>query len=135
MKTVYYILLFSYFMSLSNLSFANESGGRMYKGSAIFYIKPKYIKLFKSEVERIIMPTRQEQDCISYEAFQVIDDNGKATGVFQFHELWKTKESMLIKHKENTKHMKDFFNKIKIGEKDSWVEKFEVSGSDVHILN
>lgn len=41
---------------------------------------------------------------------------------------------MMIDHKDNTTHMKKFFAAIRLNEKDSWIEKVEISGSDVEVL-
>jgi len=115
-------------------SLKGDNLNKVYKGTAIFHVKPNKIQDFRSEVLKIIGPTRRERDCISYEAFQVLNENGLGTPKFEFHELWKSKHSMMVDHKENTKHMKHFFQTIKLDEKDSWIEKNEIFGSDVEEL-
>lgn len=42
---------------------------------------------------------------------------------------------MMIDHKENSAHMKEFFSLIGIGTEHSWVESFEVGGKMVKVLN
>lgn len=107
----------------------------VFKGNAKFYIKKEFVSAFKNEVHKIIAPTLQEKGCVSYEAYQVLDEQGNLTNAFEFHELWTTKEAMLVDHKDNTPHMIHFFNTIRIGEADSWVDKVEISGHYVEILN
>lgn len=107
---------------------------KVFKGSAVFTVKLERIEDFKKEVLKIIDPTRKERDNVCYEAYNVIDESGHPTARFEFHELWVSKASMLIEHKENTTHMQHFFKTICFGEKDSWIEKFEISGTDVEIL-
>lgn len=107
---------------------------KVFKGTAIFTIKPNKVEDFKQEVLKIIAPTRDEKGNISYEAFQVIDEEGRPTSKFEFHELWISRDSMMIDHKDNTPHMSKFFERIRIGESDSWVERVEISGHDVQVL-
>lgn len=107
---------------------------RVFKGTAIFHIKKQKITAFKNEVLKIIPPTRQEAGCITYEAYQVLDEAGKPTNVFEFHETWSSREAMLIEHKENAPHMKTFFDAVRIGTPHSWVEKVEISGHYAEVL-
>lgn len=98
----------------------------VWKGHAVLVVKPEHVNSFKAAVNKIIAPTRQEAGCLSYEGFQIVDDNGKATNRFEFHEVWATKEAMLIDHKENAPHMKVFFKEI-----EGFLESFEVGGTYV----
>ena len=123
------------FLSLvaSQMSFAKPE--MIFKGYARFKIKPQHLLDFKKEVEKIIDPTLKEKDCLQYEAFQVLNEQGLPTNEFIFHEVWRSKKAMMIDHKEKSTHMINFFAKIKIGQPDSYVESFEVSGTDVRPLS
>lgn len=122
------LILGSLFMSLvSNASAA-------WQGSAVLVVKPEKVEEFKQAVAKIIQPTRLEKGCITYYGYQVIDPEGNKTNRFEFHEIWTTKEAMLIDHKENAPHMKKFFNDIKADTKDSFLLSFEVSGKYVDII-
>ena len=110
------------------------ANNKVFKGTAVFHIKKNKVTNFKDEVLKIISPTRKEEGCITYEAYQVLDDAGKVTNVFEFHETWTSREAMLIDHKENTPHMKQFFETVGIGTTESWVEKVDISGHYVEIL-
>lgn len=115
---------------ISNSSFA----GPVWQGSASFKIKPEMMGAFKKAVSKITVPTRKEKGCISYFGYQILDEQGNETNRFEFHEIWTSKEAMLIDHKDNTPHMKLFFQEIKIGEPDSYVESFEVQGKYVQLI-
>jgi quinol monooxygenase YgiN len=106
----------------------------IYKGTAKFVVKPEHVDAFKKAVEKIIAPTRKEAGCISYEAFQVIE-KGHVTNKFEFHELWKSEQAMMIDHKDKAPHMQEFFKTVAIGTPASLVESFEVSGHNVKELN
>lgn len=106
----------------------------IFKGYAYFKIKPAHITDFKAEVQKITNPTLKEDGCISYESYQIFDEKGQPTNGFVFHELWKSKKAMMIDHKEKAPHMKAFFEKIRIGKPDSYVESFDVSGFEVKSL-
>lgn len=105
-----------------------------WQGSAVLVVKPDKISGFKKAVARIIGPTRKEKGCISYYGYQVVDETGVATNRFEFHEIWTTKEAMLVDHKENSAHMKAFFREIKAETPGSYLESFEVSGKSVQVL-
>ncbi|MFY7994376.1 MAG: putative quinol monooxygenase [Bacteriovoracaceae bacterium] len=107
----------------------------VWQGSATLIIKPEKLQEFKKAVSKIIEPTRQEEGCITYYGYQVIDETGKETNRFEFHEIWKTKEAMLVDHKEKSAHMQAFFKEIKADTKDSYLESFEVKGQTVQIIN
>lgn len=111
-----------------------QSQAGVWKGYAVLVVKPERVADFKVAVQKIIAPTRQEAGCISYEGFQVLDEKGKETNRFEFHEVWKTKETMLVDHKENAPHMKAFFKEIKADQSDSFLESFEVGGKEVKTL-
>lgn len=115
----------------TSLSFANTP---VWQGSAIFKIKPEQMANFKKAVSKIIEPTRKEKGCITYYGYQILDEQGNETNKFEFHEIWVSKESMLVDHKENTPHMKLFFEEIKIGKPDSYVESFDVQGKYVQLI-
>jgi quinol monooxygenase YgiN len=101
----------------------------VWKGHAVLVIKPEHVAEFKIAVNKIIAPTKLEVGCISYEGFQVMNEKGQETNRFEFHEVWSSKEAMLIDHKENAPHMKVFFKEI-----DGFLESFEVGGSYVKTL-
>lgn len=107
----------------------------VWQGSAVLIVKPDKLNEFKKAASKIIEPTRKEAGCISYYGYQVIDEQGQETNRFEFHEIWKNKEVMLIDHKEKSKHMQKFFKEIKANEKDSFLESFEVKGQNVQIIN
>lgn len=107
----------------------------VFKGHAHFIVKPEYVKQFNEEVRKIIEPTLKEKGCLTYQAYQLVDENGKFINEFVFHEVWKSKHDMLIDHKEKAPHMIKFFSMIKIGQPDSWIQSFEVSGYNVVQLN
>ena len=107
----------------------------VWQGSATLVIKPERLQDFKKAVSKIIEPTRKEEGCITYFGYQVIDENGKETNRFEFHEIWKSKEAMLIDHKEKSPHMQAFFKEIKADTKDSFLESFEIKGQTVQIIN
>jgi quinol monooxygenase YgiN len=107
----------------------------VFKGSAILVIKPERVSDFQKAVHDIIGPTRKESGNISYEAYQVVDQQGKPTNRFVFHEIWKSEKAMMVDHKENATHMKRFFSLIGIGTDHSWVESFEVNGNTVKSLH
>lgn len=107
----------------------------VWQGSATLIIKPEKLQDFKKAVSKIIEPTRLEKGCITYYGYQVIDETGNETNRFEFHEIWKTKEAMLIDHKEKSSHMQAFFKEIKADTKDSFLESFEIKGQTVQIIN
>lgn len=80
----------------------------IFKGYAFFKIKPTHISDFKTEVQKIINPTLNEDGCISYEAYQIFDEKGQPTNGFVFHELWKSKKAMMIDHKEKCSSHESF---------------------------
>lgn len=106
----------------------------VWQGSAILVVKPEKLKEFKEAVSKIIKPTRREAGCISYIGYQIIDEQGKETNRFEFHEIWKSKEAMLIEHKEKSKHMQKFFKEIKADTTNSFLESFEVKGQSVQVI-
>lgn len=114
---------------------AAASDSTVFKGSATLIIKPERVAAFKQAVHEIIGPTRKEPGNISYEAYQVIDKQGKPTNRFVFHEIWKTEKAMMKDHKENAPHMKKVFSLIGIGTDHSWVESFEVNGDEVKLVH
>lgn len=107
----------------------------VWQGSAMLVIKPSKLEEFKKAVAKIMEPTRKEAGCIAYDGYQVVDDTGKETNRFEFHEIWESKEAMLVDHKEKSVHMQAFFKEIKAGTPDSFLESFEVKGQTVRLLN
>ena len=116
-------------LSMSSMAYANKS--LIWKGRAVLVIKPSKLSEFKKAVSKITAPTLKEKGCLSYEGFQVYDEKGNPINRFEFHELWVSKEAMMVDHKENSSHMKKFFKEIKADTKDSYIEKFEVDGKYV----
>jgi len=110
------------------MSALSSSNTKIWKGSATLFVKKEKIEAFKKAVAKIILPTRMEQGCISYHGYQIFDENGQETNKFKFHEIWKTREAMLIDHKENSLHMKEFFKEIHADTPESFLESFEVAG-------
>jgi len=106
---------------------------KAFKAEAVFHVKPGMVEEFRREIQKIIGPTLKEAGNISYEAYQV-EENGQLTSRFEFHEIWRSRDAMMIDHIQNSAHMKKFFAVIRLNEKDSWVEKMEFSGSEVEIL-
>lgn len=106
----------------------------VWKGTAVLIIKKERLADFKKAVAKIIEPTKKEKGCLSYEGYQVFDEVGNETNRFEFHEIWQSKEAMLIDHKENSEHMKEFFKEIKAETKESYLESFVVDGKLVTII-
>ncbi|MBY0518128.1 MAG: antibiotic biosynthesis monooxygenase [Bacteriovoracaceae bacterium] len=107
----------------------------VWQGSAILVIKPAKMSEFKRAVAKIIEPTRKEAGSITYYGYQVVDEMGNETNRFEFHEIWRSKEAMLIDHKEKSPHMRVFFDEIKANTSDSYLESFEVRGQHIKIVN
>ncbi len=105
-----------------------------WQGSAILVIKKDKIQEFKRAVAKIIAPTRNEPGCITYVGYQVLNEHGEETNRFEFHEIWTTKEAMLIDHKENSSHMKAFFKEIKADLPGSYLESFIINGKSVKTI-
>lgn len=125
------VLILGVFIMINNVYSASQ---KVWKGSAVLIIKKQYLKEFETAVAKITEPTRKEKGCIFYEGYQVLDENGIKTNRFEFHEIWTSKEAMLIEHKEKSPHMKTFFKEIKIGTKEEHIESFEIDGKWVSIL-
>jgi len=128
------IRVFQVICSLGLASTQALAASSVYKGSAVLVIKAEKVADFKKAVHKIIGLTRKEAGNVSYEAYQVLDEKGNETNRFEFHELWKSEKAMMIDHKENSAHMKEFFSRIGIGTDHSWVESFEVGGKMVRPL-
>jgi quinol monooxygenase YgiN len=75
--------------------------------------RPDAVESVKSELLKLISPTRKENGCLSYNLHQ---DNDEPT-VFVFHETWESL-NCLEKHM-NTDHFKKYINNVegKIAEK------------------
>lgn len=112
----------------------NTFAGSVWKGTAVLIIKNEKLELFKKAVSKITEPTLKEKGCISYEGYQILDAKGEETNRFEFHEIWKTREAMMIDHKENSLHMQNFFKEIKINSDDTFLESFEATGEYVNII-
>lgn len=122
------------FVALGVLMVTTGYAETVWQGSAILVIKPEKLSEFKIAVSKIIEPTRKEAGCITYYGYQVIDEKGNPTNRFEFHEIWKSKEAMLVDHKEKSAHMQKFFKEIKADSADSFLESFEVQGQNVQII-
>jgi quinol monooxygenase YgiN len=127
-KQVITIVLGSLLMM--NSSFA--ANGKVWKGQASLTIKQQHLVSFKKAVAKITVPTRKEKGCLFYEGYQLLDENGDETNVFEFHEIWISKEAMLIDHKANSPHMKEFFKEINADSPETFIEEFKVSGKYVN---
>ena len=103
-----------------------------YRANAKFIIKENKLEMFKEAVEKIISPTRKEVGALKYEAYQVLNDEGRESRVFEFDEIWRTHEDLKL-HIE-TRHMRDFFEEIKWKTKESYVESSEFKGTFVKVL-
>jgi len=64
--------------------------------------KPENIDLIKSEVFKLIEPTRKEKGCIQYDLHQ----NNESLEVFVFYENWESLE-LWQEHMESS-HLKNF---------------------------
>ncbi len=67
-----------------------------------FIAKKDSIELVKTELIKILEPTRSEIGCIKYDLHQDLDD----PSVFMFYEIWATKEAW-IAH-DSTPHINAF---------------------------
>lgn len=66
--------------------------------------KPGQIDLVKSELLKLIEPTRAEQGCMDY----VLHQDNQNPEHFMFYENWETRDLWLI-HME-TQHLKDYLS-------------------------
>lgn len=107
---------------------------RVWQGAAVLVVKQNNIDEFKHALAKIIKPTRLEKGCISYFGYQVLNDQEQETNRFEFHELWQSKEAMLIDHKEESAHMQAFFKEIKADTPESFLESFEVGGKYITLV-
>ena len=121
-------------MLLGAIMTSTSMAENVWQGSAILVIKPAKVAEFKKAVAKIIEPTRKEAGCITYYGYQVIDETGRETNRFEFHEIWKSKETMLIEHKEKSAHMQKFFREIKADTADSFLESFDIKGQSIQII-
>ena len=115
---------------LINTTFAADL---VWKARAIFTIKENRVVDFKEAISSIIGPTLNEKGCISYKGFQVFDEEAKLTNKFEFNELWISKDALMVDHMNST-HMKVFFETIKMGKSDSWIEYAEFESYWVETL-
>jgi quinol monooxygenase YgiN len=122
-------------LAIVTISGTNVCAEPIWLGSAILIVKPSKINEFKTAVSKIIKPTRAEPGCITYEGFQILDEKGNETNRFEFREVWNSKKTMLIDHKEKAPHMREFFKTLKIGAPDSYLESFTVDGKSAKKLN
>lgn len=68
--------------------------------------KKDSVELLKTELLKLIAPTREENGCIEYNLHQDNDD----PAVFLFYETWES-EACLEKHM-NTNHFKSYVNAV-----------------------
>ena len=64
----------------------------------------------------------------------MLNEDKKLSNRFEFHEIWASKEAMMIDHKENSSHMKSFFKEIKADSAATYLESFQVDGKYVDVL-
>jgi quinol monooxygenase YgiN len=119
---------------IMNIASAKREKSSVWKGHAVLVIKEDKVNDFIKAVSKIIQPTLKERGCISYEGYRVLDEHGIETNRFEFHEVWASKEAMMIDHKENSSHMKAFFKEIKADTEGTFIESFEVGGNYVNKL-
>lgn len=124
-------IVLSLLVMFASSAFATE---KVWKGSATLIVKKEHLEDFKIAVGKITKPTLKEKGCISYQGYQVLDDEGKETNRFEFHETWVSKEAMLIDHKENAVHMKKFFKDIKADTDETYLESFSATGKYVYVI-
>ena len=67
-----------------------------------FEVKKDKIEFVKSELLKLIEPTRAEEGCVQYDLHQDIDD----PSIFMFYEIWATK-ALWLEH-DSKKHVVDF---------------------------
>lgn len=80
-----------------------------------FDIKPDYLNQAKTELLKILEPTRKEEGCLLYELHQDLDN----PNVLMFYEIWETKEAWkkhdLMPHiNQFRKATKDCFESISV---------------------
>lgn len=66
-----------------------------------FEVKESKIEFVKSELLKLIEPTRAEEGCVQYDLHQDIDN----PSIFMFYEIWDTKASWL--EHDSKKHVLD----------------------------
>mgnify|MGYP000441904710 FL=1 len=67
-----------------------------------FEVKQEKIEFVKSELIKILEPTRVEEGCLQYDLHQDADDES----IFMFYEIWETKAHW--KAHDKMKHIVDF---------------------------
>lgn len=71
-----------------------------------FEVKEDKIEYVKSELIKILEPTRKEDGCVLYDLHQDIDD----PSIFMFYEIWETPSHWKVH--DSKKHIIDFKNNI-----------------------
>lgn len=71
-----------------------------------FDVKKDKIDFVKSELLKILEPTRKEDGCLLYELHQDLDE----TNIFMFYEIWQTKDAWQAHDKKQ--HIIDLKNAI-----------------------
>jgi quinol monooxygenase YgiN len=71
-----------------------------------FEVKPNKIDFVKTELIKLLEPTRKENGCLQYDLHQDIDD----PSILMFYEIWETKEAWMAH--DLTKHVKDLVKAI-----------------------
>jgi quinol monooxygenase YgiN len=107
----------------------NASASDIFKAQARITVKVEKLEEFKIALKKIIEPTKNEEGCLQYQVFQLKDDDGEQLNVFEFHEVWDSRERMLIDHLEKAAHMQEFFKTIKMGTDESYISLFESTNS------
>lgn len=71
-----------------------------------FEVKADKIEFVKSELLKLLEPTRKEIGCVQYDLHQDIED----PSVFMFYEIWETKEAW--KAHDSKQHVLDLIKAI-----------------------
>lgn len=72
-----------------------------------FEIKNEKLAYVKTELMKILEPTRKEKGCLLYELHQDLDN----PNILMFYEIWETREAW--KAHDNKQHILDFKKAIK----------------------
>lgn len=61
-----------------------------------FVVKENKVKFVKSELLKLLEPTRKEKGCVQYDLHQDLEN----PSIFMFYEIWETKE-LWLEHDTN----------------------------------
>lgn len=85
-----------------------------------FEIEQEHLELVKSELLKILEPTRKEEGCMLYELHEDIEN----PNILMFYEVWETKEHWMVHDKQEHievfrkavagKIKKTTFNKLRV---------------------